>query len=339
MQVSNIIAHHKQVEMLQHGRMCSPVFADLHLSNICNQKCLGCAYTDKHGIGTVYMSTHDILKTIDTLSGEGVKAFDFVGGGESLCIPDIGKAFSRVVNHNKSYALITNGLLFHGKIMKQIVCEATYVRVSLEGATALDYATYKQTTRGQQEQVIGYIKAAISHRDKVGSTCEISIKFSVGKSLRGTGHYMAGIELGRSLGVDSIQFKALRHEPEELNYDDKVIENRLLRQAIYESGADDLVRYWIVPESHIPQCYLNPLHVVVDHNGDMYLCCFYYYRGNEHKIGNIITDNFSDVWYGAKHAEKVKAIDKNQCEFVDCKFFKHHAVADWAFDRNRTHWL
>jgi len=223
--------------------------------------------------------------------------------------------------------------------MRQVVEEAAYVRVSLEGAMPLDYATYKGTTRKQQQKVIENIQAAIQERNDTGSTCEISIKFSVSQSLRGIDHYVAGIQLGKQLGVDGVQFKALRHEPEELMFAEKMAEQELLKKAIYETDSSDLVRYWIKPADHVPQCVLNPLHVVVDHNGHCYICCYYYYRGDEHKLGNILSDDFDSFWYGKEHQGKVKAIDPEKCRLVDCKFFSHDDVAKWAFDKNRTCWL
>ena len=340
MQVSNVIAHRQEVEALQHGTMCAPIFADLHLSNVCNQRCRGCAYQDKLGKDdNNYMSAPDIRKTINRLALRGVKAFDFAGGGEPLCIPDIRDAFSYVIDHNCAYALITNGLLFEDDLMKQVIDEATYVRISLEGSTKEFYARYKLVTMPIWDIVTDHIREAVMYRNLTGSTCEIAIKFSVGKSLRGRDHYRAAIELGKQLGVDTVQFKALRHEPEELTLEEKIEESELLKGMIHACGVADFVRYWIVPENDIPQCWLNPLHIVVDHNGDCYICCFYYYRGAEHKIGNILDTPFDDFWYSEKHKEQVAAIDRSKCELVDCKFFRHHAVANWVFDRKRIYWL
>jgi len=340
MQVSNIIACHEQIEMLEHGKMCPPVFADLHLSNICNQRCRGCAYQNKIGKDEIsFMSLANTEKTINTLAFAGVKAFDFAGGGEPLCIPNIRTAFSYVIDHNCAYALITNGVLFQGDLMKQVINEATYVRISLEATSKENYARYKQVEISTWDIVINNICEAIEYRNLSGSTCEIGIKFSVGKLLCGIEHYKAGIELGKQLGVNSVQFKALRHEPEELTLAQKHAERTLLRKAIYESNMPKLVRYWIVPETCIPQCWLNPLHIVIDHNGDCYICCFYYYRGDEHKLGNILNTPFDDFWYNQEHKDKIAAIDKTKCEMVDCKFFRHHAVVNWAFDRKRVYWL
>ncbi len=340
MQASNIIAHRQEVEALQHGTMCAPIFADLHLSNVCNQRCKGCAYQDNMGKDTIsYMSLPDIRTTINRLAFAGVKAFDFAGGGEPLCIRDIRTAFSYVIDHNCAYALITNGLLFEGDLMKQVIDEAAYVRISLEASILHAYEYYKQCHHSVWDKVLDNIRKAIMYRNLTGSTCEIGIKFSVSKSLRGRDHYRAGIELGKRLGVNSIQFKALRHEPEELNLTEKNTEAELLSRIVNACGVGDLIRYWIVPESDIPQCWLSPLHIVVDHNGDCYICCYYYYRGAEHKIGNILDTPFDDFWYSEKHKEQVAAIDRSKCELVDCKFFRHHAVVKWAFDRKRAYWL
>jgi radical SAM protein with 4Fe4S-binding SPASM domain len=172
----------------------------------------------------------------------------------------------------------------------------------------------------------------VAERDRTNSDCEVTIKFSVGDSLRGREHYAAGIVLGRTLKVDRVTFKALRHEPEELTQYDKRVEANFLRDQIHIARADDLVSSWIIPIpfEKVPQCWLNPLHTVMDWQGNIYICCFYYYRWDSHRIGNIFEKPFREIWMSAEHREKIRQIKREACNLVDCKFVLHdQAVQDF----------
>ena len=336
MQVNNIIAHHKGIDSIRKGIIPLPKFADLHTSNKCNHNCIGCAY--RNHLTSDIMSEKEHVNIIGQLLDVGVEAFDFSGGGEPLMLPYITNIFDIIKGEGRYYGLITNGSFLNEELAYKLSEQATYIRVSLEASCRADYESYKRVGPKEWDKVISNIKRLVSIKNKTCSKCEIGIKFSVGKSLRGYSHYKNATDLGLDLGVDNIQFKALRHEPEELCLIDKHVEEELILQY------DDIcgfIRYWIVPEkdAYVPQCNLNPLHTVVDYKGDVYLCCYYYYRPETHLIGNMLNNEFLSFWGKAQHAEKIKNIDRRECMKVDCKFFRHHRIADEQLVRGKVSWL
>ncbi len=316
--------------MRKQGIIPAPHFADLHTSNLCQQKCRGCAYGDKHD-GTM-MAKEDHLKVMEDLYSMGVQAFDFAGGGEPLCIPYIMDIWQWCVDHKCAFGLITNGLGLNDENIAFLQDHATYVRVSLEAATSEGYARYKQSSTTVWFDVLKRVRQLT--KPLPSQRCQVGIKFAVGKSLRGPGHYEMGQRLGHSLNVDNVQFKSLRHEPEELSREGKIEEANFLHSIC---KGDSLIRHWILPtkEEQVPQCDLNPLHVAVDHNGDIYLCCYYYYRGEEHRIGNMLDTPIIELWGTKEHASKIVSIDREQCKNVDCKFFRHHLLVEEATTRGR----
>jgi len=46
--MSNILYRFDDLKKLQGGEMISPSFVDLHLSDVCNQNCHGCAFKAEH---------------------------------------------------------------------------------------------------------------------------------------------------------------------------------------------------------------------------------------------------------------------------------------------------
>lgn len=332
----NILSHYESILKLKAGEKVFPRFADLHTSNRCNQHCRGCAYQDV--LDSSIMSKVDHFSIVHQLLKLGVRGFDFAGGGEPLSLPYIEELW-KYINHNEcDYGLITNGTLLTDSQINQILTTATYIRISLEASDMATYCDYKRVNPSHWHKVLANLSLLISRRKQLKSKCEISLKFSVSKRLSGFDHYRNAIILGKRFGVDAVQFKSLRHKPEELTAEEKESE----RVKLFIASQDEnpgFVRSWVIPyQKEIPQCWLNPLHTVVDYNGDVYLCCYYYYRKN-HCIGNMIETTIKEFWMNENHIEKIKAIDKDDCKKVDCKFFRHHETAEDILNDRRLNFL
>lgn len=326
--MSNVFHRWEDVKTLQSGKMVTPHFAILQTSDICNQHCHGCAYGNLTG---KFMSVERHVTAIDILTQFGVRAFDLCGGGEPLAMPGAAEIIRHCGKRGANVGLVTNGTLIKDDSLDAMAHFGTYIRVSVESANADEYAKYKGVPPDVFNKVVQNVSTALSYMRSVGSKCDVGVKFGVGKSLRGQQHYEQGIELGQKLGASRITFKALRHEPEELTLDEKHYENFLLSRAIESSGAKN-VKVWIVPidSDSVPQCYLSPMHVVLDWQGNVYICCYYYFRQESHRLFNIFDDDFEDKWFDPSHWEKIHAIDRSECSKVDCKFFTHHGDIEAA---------
>jgi len=325
MNQNNILSFYSEIQQLLKGEIPRPRFADLHTSNMCNHNCIGCAY--RSSLNNRVMSKFQHEKIIKDLLKLGVKGFDFAGGGDPLKLSYINWMFDLVKREGGSYGVITNGTLFNEGLISQVISQATYVRISFEASNQEDYCKYKRVGRIQWHKLMENISSLVEEKKKLGSTCEIGIKFAVGKTLRGISHYAQALCLGRQLGVDNVQFKSLRHEPEELSLEEKKIEDEICTKLCNMSINKNLqIRKWIVPleDKHIPQCWLNPLHIVIDYLGNVYLCCYYYYRILKHKLGNMLETPIEDLWFSDKHKLMIREINREECSKVDCKFFWHH---------------
>jgi hypothetical protein len=283
------------------------------------------------------------LKVIDDLMDVGVKAFDFSGGGEPLMMESMPKLWDHVKQRGGYFGLITNGTLLYQHISNQLLEQATYVRISMEASDALSYQEYKGVNLKHWENMIENLCYIANQKHKTNSKCQISLKFAVGKTLKGKEHFYNGIQWGHNLMVDSVQFKALRHFPEELSFHEKIEQQGIIDNlyALNNYIPKVNVRSWILPfpDEKIPQCWLNPLHVAVDHQGNCYICCYYYYRKSRHYIGNMVEDKFVDFWGTSNHQEKVNNIDPNECRQVDCKFYHHHVIVNECFQNGRENFL
>jgi sulfatase maturation enzyme AslB (radical SAM superfamily) len=81
------------------------------------------------------------------------------------------------------------------------------------------------------------------------------------------------------------------------------------------------------------------MHTVMDWRGDLWLCCYGYVHGEDHRLGNIFEQNFDDLWFSQSHQQKVAGIKREKCAEVDCKFFRHHHQIEDAVKRGAGYWL
>jgi len=139
------------------------------------------------------------------------------------------------------------------------------------------------------------------------------------------------------LKVSNVQFKTLSHEPEELSEEEWRQECVLL--STMEPSSPIPILNGLGRQGPAPQCWLNPLHTVVDHQGDTYLCCYYYWREDTHRIGNFLRDGFDAVWFSEHHRELIRQINWRECDKVNCKFFRHHRLVEDAFRGGRIEFL
>ena len=334
--LTNVIHRWDDILKLKSGQKILPHFVDFHTSNLCNQHCIGCAYSDV--INGTFMPVEKHIKAVDMFLDLGVDAFDFAGGGEPTLIPYLGDLFKYINERNAHYALITNGSNLSEDIVQALLWGGTYVRISLEASNEEDHKKYKGDNVIDWADLLCNVKNLVSMRDKGRSDLEISIKFSVSKSLRGQEHYKRIFKIADSLNIDRVVVKCLRHEPEELTIKERYLEYKYFLEAL-PTGRHYKTVESILPWNEVPQCWLNPLHTVMDHLGNLYLCCYYYWRENDFLIGNIFEEKFEDIWLSPKHKEKIRKINKESCSKVDCKFFKWHKDVDEAMKRGQVYFL
>lgn len=331
----NVLSHYAAIRALQHGEMPAPEFCTMHASYQCNHRCTGCSYGGK--LNGAIMPRQRHLSLLKELVELGLRAVEYCGGGEPLTIPYLNEALEYVSSQGCAFGMLTNGSLFNDGLIDLFVARGTYTRISLEASDCDAYTAYRRVATREWHRVLEAICELTERKRVAESSLDVGLKFAVGKTLRGTTHYANAVALANWAQVSNAQFKALRHLPEELTLDELVTEEALLARAA-ECGKVPVISA-LRRKHSVPQCWLNPLHTVIDAHGDVYLCCYYYYRAESHRIGNIMNTPFKDVWYSDKHREAIAQIRRDDCAQVDCKFFGHHETVERAFTNRRVDFL
>lgn len=322
--MSNLLYRFDDLKRLQSGEMIAPSFVDLHLSDVCNQHCIGCAFNEHRE--SEIMPEDKFRKAADILMDNGVKSFAFCGGGEPCTARYLVNAWNHITDRDCYFSMLTNGSLLTPEIMETMISKGTFIRISLEASNPKDYAKYKQVDKDQFYKVLSNTAQLVLIKQTSGSQCSVGIKFAVSKTLRGKQHYIDGINLAERLNVDRLTFRAIRGTSEELDAADSIEESELLNDAINVLKPECRVAKSLVKTSFtkVPKCWLSPIHTVMNWKGDLFICCYYYFRRERHLIGNIFEQDFKELWYSDRHKQLIKDIRPEECHTVDCKFFAYH---------------
>ena len=182
--ISPILHRWPAIERLRVGEMVPPGFVDLHLTDVCNHRCHGCAFKDGH-TGD-YMPEAQFMRAAEVLVEAGVKAFAFCGGGEPFLAPYIGRAMRRLHDLGAYYSTLTNGsLVTPGSAGAEALLDhGSWIRVSLEASNADDYGIYKGVDVSMWSTVISNVASLVQEKRRRGSELDIGIKFAVGAGCR-----------------------------------------------------------------------------------------------------------------------------------------------------------
>lgn len=320
-----ILTHYHEAKNILEGGMPAPRTAIVYPTYVCNQNCTWCEYRVENSEWRDVMTREQLRGLLRELYALGVRGTEFCGGGEPAMHPDLADAMREAYGYGMRFGLLTNGTKCTGELAEALVDCASYVRVGFDGATAATVDRVKRPKHPDAsfDAVCENVRAMLRLRDARGTHLRISMKVV----LDATNYREAPdcVALARDLGVDSIQFKAARLCPTELNAEQTAEVQRMLTDLRAEHGAFPIVGGVEKVNMH-RQCWLTPLQVMVDARGDVYLCCYYVHRKGSHTIGNCFDTPLRDLWYSERHREAIRNIKPHECNNLDCRFVKYNDI-------------
>lgn len=321
---SRILIDYERAKMFKKGKMPSPRFAILYISNSCNQNCQYCEYVEENKGG--FLSTEKVLNIIDQLADLGVTAIEFSGGGEPLIHPDIIKILKYCKKKNMAVGMISNFATKNDELMEVIIDTCSYVRASMD---SFDPDKYNEIRRPKTEecsfsQVESNLKSLVELKKKTGSKINIGVKMVISKLNYDKIEEFVKGAIG--LGVDNVQFKKV-YLREELKIGDgefplEEVSKKL--KGLKEKHKDEINIFFGFYNLKLDcQCFMNINHIFIDAYGDMYLCCHYLNRKADVKLGSILEQPIKDIWFSDRHWQTVKNTKLEECNEVDCRWIRY----------------
>lgn len=325
---NRILTHYPALAQIRKREMPEPRMAIVYPTYVCNQNCTWCEYNAENSEHHNIMPNEKFRQLMDDLHNLGIKSIEFCGGGEPTLHPILPEVIRDVARRDIKIGLLTNGTKLKGDLAEALVDHASYVRVGFDGATEETVHRVKRprSPEARYDAVCRNVKNMVALRNERGTDCRISMKVVVDRE--NVHELEACVQLAIDLDVNSVQFKAARLCPTELSAEQSECVNKTIEACQEKYAGRMIVIGGANKIGMTTKCWLTPLQLTVDALGEVYLCCYYRHRKEQHSIGNAFTSPLRDLWYSQEHWDKIDAIEPRQCNNLDCRFVKYNEIVD-----------
>ncbi|MGQ4893409.1 MAG: radical SAM/SPASM domain-containing protein [Candidatus Njordarchaeia archaeon] len=339
-----IVHHQDRLNELKAGFQTNPLLIQLIPTNACNFRCKDCAYRLEGN------PSNEIFSDRETLSWEkidqilvnmvemNIPALEITGGGEPSIHPQFDKLIKRAFEIHREVALVSNGSNLSEEIC-EILGNASWVRISLDSATAKTHSKTKQVKEEVFNKVINTIKNLVRYRRKV----IIGIGFVVTPD-----NYHEIIDaalLARDLGVDNIRFSAA-FTPRGFDYF-KEIYNEARRMAketeklnsssfrVFNLFNDRISDLFIGGQEY-EYCPMKELMTYIGADYNVYTCCTLAYN-KKGLIGSIKEQSFKELWYSEKKKNFFKKHNAKKICDIPCLYRNKNEFINYCLRENPRH--
>ncbi|MBC8501297.1 MAG: radical SAM protein [DPANN group archaeon] len=327
-----VLTHYKEIKEIIRGEFPYPRTVHFFISERCNHTCVGCHSLDLHKEEKPFLNLEIFKSLLNQVKDKGVEGVEISGGGEPLMHPKIEEVIRHASKSGLKVGLFTNAILFNEKNAKNILENCFFIRIAFDASNNEEYEKIHQ--KNDYEKLLKNIELLVKIKNNYNLKTIIGLKVLVSKI-----NYKNILEMSKKakqLNVDYIQFKCLRNNENEINKEELSIAKKLLAKSKKLSNKDFKV-YSSLEKTHIRnQCFTNPLHTLINSNGDVHLCVFFNHIKTP-SIGNIYTQSFDDIWNSKKHKKIIKMPDLKLCNIYDCPFHQYNNYAKDLILDNKMH--
>lgn len=317
---TKILSFRKDAVRLNRGEMVAPTMAIVYPTYSCNMRCFGCI-SNAENAHPANIGTDLFDGLVNDFADMGGESIEFSGGGEPTLHPKFGDLINSLSKRDLQFGMITNGTRPDACSLAMVYPGTRYLRISVYTSNQLDS-----------------VRRICESRDNLRSTCRIGGKILLGSSSVPAVEWLCEEIL--NAGVDFVSIKAKRHcsdDPELLPEDSRAA----IQSTIHELGNRWPGRVFggITKTHQRGQCWLSPLHTVVDALGTVWVCCYYQDRVEDISIGTLssVRGSFRDTWYSPAHREAMQRVIVPECDFYDCRFHIYHDVMNEELSDDRSH--
>ena len=319
----NKIFHHpeKLAQWYYTGDTTGPITVKIDLTNVCNHNCPGCIDADLIADDNNELKYDLVLSLLHDLKRMNVKGINYTGGGE----PTAHKKFAEVIRATSELGfdigLICNGSLFHKYPMEELLEKFTWIRISLD---AFDEETHVRThgSKATFKKTIKNIKELVKIKKEQNLETTIGVGYITNQHADMDRQVWRFIELCKEAGVDYAQLRPSFG----FMFDYGTIKPKEWRQIFkelqkYETGDFKVVfdegKYEKILSNSVKRSY-SSCHAQAFKStsitavGGVYICCSLSGKPTGY-IGNILEENFYDIWNGTRRQQTLAELDVKRC--------------------------
>lgn len=319
------------------GIIPAPRMALIYPTRICNHSCYYCS--DRWGNSRVHsiMPRKQLMALPKKLRKLGVQGVEMCGGGEPLMHPDMPDFIDEAARHGLKLAAFTNGSKLRGELLKKVVANFSYIRISVDTFDAKKYAIVRRpkTPEAGFDQVMKNIRDAVALKKKLKAPIQIGIKLSLEEN--SAPDVIKSVRKAKALGADSIQIKMARNSGREVSA--AVVKEAKRQLEWAKKNIKGIVILGSLDKFSIDhKCWLSTCHMFIDTTGDARICCYFQFREKVHTYGNVFREPLEKVWYGKRHAKALRDIKISECNKWDCKYFIYNKIMKEALIEDEAQW-
>jgi len=296
-----------------------PVTLQIEPTSLCNLHCDFCIrYAGNVPIGT--MSFENFKKILDKL--DSLYKIGLSGEGELFLTPEI---FDMIKYANKKGMLVhinTNGTLLTKDVIDKLCkLEIGEIGISVDSTDKKKYE--KMRKGGNFNQLLINIKNLTdalkeNKRDTNVTMCAIIFKKNIDELPK-------FVELARKLGVDKVAFQTLQTKEDYLQSYGKEVKSQIITGSIKEltekmKETRELAEKYsitiIFDEEESPGCVWPWRGIYVTWEGEVTPCCKVVEIKKTGSLGNILKQDFWEVWNGEKYQALRKDLRERKTPFV-----------------------
>jgi cyclic pyranopterin phosphate synthase len=297
-----LMYHPERVEEWKSKGDCSPIYAEIGLTNRCNHKCVFCAL-DYLEHQSADINSNVLYSNLEDMAYYGVKSVMFAGEGEPLLHEDTAGFVKFAKQMGMDVSITTNGILFHKKEAEKILPYLSWIRFSVDAGTPETYAELHGTSRSAFGRLMKNIEDAVEIKRKNNYDVTIGTQaLLTSKSINELELLATTI---KELGADNLQIKPYSHHPSsnnDLSFD--FAEAEKLKDKIESFNGDNFQLVYraetikrLKNKTQYGKCHGSPFFSLIDAKGNVIPCNLYYSNPNFY-YGNLYDKLFSEIWQG-----------------------------------------
>jgi radical SAM protein with 4Fe4S-binding SPASM domain len=339
-----ILAHLDRIEEWLETGVSRPITFELDMTNLCNHRCPWCFGFYERGSqdNLSFKEAQDIIFQIKNFGGKGLT---FTGGGEPLCNPNTIKAVEYAKKIGLDIGFITNGMLIDKKVAKSLLKKCTWLRISLDAASAEMFKFTHRMDGKMFDKVLDNIRLLVGVKKKINSKCTIGVGYLTYPQTKKEIYKFA--LLCQDLKVDYAQFRPLlpnfaNHGVDYSLKAQKVIIREIEKSLRLSSDGFQVLyskhKYDCINDDQVIRpyniCYGHHFATVISANKKMYICC--HFRGvNKYCIGDLNKNTLKEIWHSPERKMVYESIDLRDCiPLCRCNTFN---MVLWNIRQEKVH--
>ena len=325
-----LIYHVGRINSWLQGQNVYPIYAEISPSGTCNHRCTYCAL-DFMGYQPRFLDTEVLKERLTEMGSLGLRSVMYAGEGE----PFLHKQMADIIVHTKAKAgidvgITTNGVLMREEIIEKILGHTTWIKTSINGATAETYAKVHRTAPEDFDRVVRNMSYAAKLKRDNGYACTLGMQLMLLPENRHEAVPLA--RLAKEIGLDYLVVKPYSQHPlsKTTTYKDIVYSDYLeLAEPLKELSDKDFnvifrirtMEKWDQGTKTYKHCHALPFWTYIDAGGNVWGCSMFLGK-EEFLYGNINESTFQEIWESEKRKESLHRVetelDTSRCR-INCR--------------------